>query len=288
MRRLLKEPLLHFLVLGGLLFAAYDLMNRGEPETGRIIVTQGRIDSLQASFSRVWQRPPTLSELEKLIQEQIREEVLVREAKALGLDLDDTVIRRRLRQKMEFIANDLAVPAEPTESELVEFLAKHPVLFRVEARFTLRQIYLNPEQYGDSLPREIGRLLAELNRPDSKADFRLLGDATMLNSELLDVQAGEVTRQFGEEFTQQVEELPIGRWQGPVLSGYGVHLVFVKDRTPGRTPELAEVRKQVTREWFDARRRKENEQFYQELLTQYAVIIEGASAAHGKALAQTQ
>jgi hypothetical protein len=285
-RKLLKEPLVHFLVAGALLFAAYAWVNGGDPEPGRIVVTQGKIENLRASFGRVWQRPPTSSEMDGLIRDAIREEVLAREAVALGLDLDDTIIRRRLRQKMEFIANDLAAPAEPTEAELEEFLAKHPDLFRIEPRWTFRQVYLNAEQRGDALQRDAARLLEALNQPGATADFRALGDATMLNPELADVPAGEAARQFGEEFTRQLEQLPTGRWHGPVISGYGAHLVLVEDRTPGRLPELAEVRDEVAREWTDARRREGNEQFYQELLKRYAVTIEGASSdSHATALA---
>lgn len=277
MRKVLSEPLVHFLLLGALLFAGYEWMNRGQPEPGRIVVAQGQIDSLKASFTRVWQRPPTPSELDGLIQDHIREEVLAREAKALGLDLDDTVIRRRLRQKMEFIAHDLATLEEPTEADLREFLAKHEERFRIEPRLTVRQIYLNPSQRGDALERDAERLLAELNRPGAKVDFRSLGDATMLNPELVDVPAGEVSRQFGEEFAQYVESLPVGLWKGPVSSGYGMHLVIVETRTPGRTPELAEIREEIVREWAEARRREQNEQFYQELRKQYAVTIESTS-----------
>ncbi|WP_372521851.1 peptidyl-prolyl cis-trans isomerase [Sulfuricaulis sp.] len=287
MRKLLKEPLLHFLVLGALLFAGYEVMNRrGEPEAGRIVVTQGQIDNLRASFSRVWQHPPTPSEMDGLIQDYIREEVLAREAMTLGLDRDDTVIRRRLRQKMEFIANDLSAPVEPGETELEAFLAKHLDLFLVEPRFTFRQVYLNAGQRGDVLQRDATRLLAELNQPGAKADYQTLGDATMLNPELTDVPAGEITRQFGEKFTRQLEQLPTGRWHGPVISGYGAHLVLVEDRTPGRMPKLAEVREQVAREWADACRREDNEKFYQKLLKHYSVTIEGASSgAHANILA---
>jgi hypothetical protein len=279
MRWLIKEPLLQFFILGALLFAAYGATNRGtEPEAGRIVVTQGRIDNLRASFSRVWQRHPTPSEMDGLIREYIREEVFAREAMTLGLDLDDTVIRRRLRQKMEFIANDLAAPGQPTEAELADFLAQHPARFRLEPRFTLRQVYLNPGQRGDALQRDTARLLAELNRPRAPADFRTLGDSIMLNSELVDVPADEVTRQFGGEFTRQLAQAPTGRWHGPVTSGFGVHLVFVQDRKPGRLPDLAEIREVVSREWADARRREANERFYEELLKRYAVTIASPAA----------
>jgi hypothetical protein len=283
MPKLLKEPLVHFLALGALIFAGYEAMNQGvETDAGRIVVTQGRIDNLGTAFNRVWQRPPTASELNGLIQEHIREEVLAREAMALGLDNDDTVIRRRLRQKMEFIANDLAVPEEPAEVELEAFLVNHPELFRVEPRFTFRQVYLNDGKHDVDIPR----LLAELNLPGAKIDFRTLGDVTMLYPALTDVTASDITSQFGEGFTRQLEQIPIGRWEGPVTSGYGLHLVFIEERTSGSLPKLADVRERVAREWTDARRREGNERFYQELLKRYVVTIEGTSTnAPGNAVA---
>ncbi|MGE0473636.1 MAG: peptidyl-prolyl cis-trans isomerase [Nitrospirales bacterium] len=287
LRTLLKEPLVHFLVLGAMLFVGYEYMNRGSGlETGQIVVTQGRIDSLRASFSRVWQRPPTPSEMDGLIRDYVREEVLAREAMALGLDRDDIVIRRRLRQKMEFIANDLTAPAEPSETQLQEYLVKHSDRFLVESRFTFRHVYLNPEQHGDTLQRDVATLLSELNRPVAQGDFRKLGDPILLNAELTDVPAGEVARQFGDEFPRQLERLPTGRWDGPVMSGYGVHVVFVQNRIPGKVPDLSTVREEVARAWADARRREDSEQFYQELTKRYAVIIEGASSdAEANALA---
>jgi PPIC-type PPIASE domain len=287
MKRWLKEPLLHFLVLGALLFGVYAWMNRGEqPQTGQIVVTKGQIENLRVTFNRVWQHPPSPSEMDGLIRDHIREEVLAREATKLGLDLDDTVIRRRLRQKMEFVASDLAVPPVPTEAELKEFLVKHTDFFRVEPRLTVRQVYLNPAKRGDALQGDAARLIAELNRPRATADFRTLGDATMLSSELTDVPVSEVVRDFGEDFAKQVENLPDGRWQGPVTSTYGVHLVLVAQKTPGRMPALAEVYDQVAREWTDAKRREENETFYQKLLKRYVVTIEGEpSVARGQALA---
>lgn len=275
MKRWLEEPLLHFVVLGALLFVAYDLMNRrAEPVAGRIVVTQGRIENLQSSFSRVWQRPPTPAELDGLVQDYIREEALSREAIALGLDRDDTVIRRRLRQKMEFIVNDLAAPAEPSEAELEEFLAAHPDLFRVEPRYSFRQVFLNAERRGDTLEQDIARLRTELNQAGAEADFERLGDVTLLSPQLTDVSASEVTRQFGEELAEQLAQLPEGRWNGPVISGYGVHFVWLDERQPGRAPELAEVHEQVARQWADERRREGNERFYEELVARYAVTIE--------------
>jgi hypothetical protein len=215
--------------------------------------------------------------MDGLIRDYVREEVLAREAVALGLDQDDTVIRRRLRQKMEFIANDLTVPAEPTEKELEEYLAKHSDRFLIEPRFSFRQVFLNPKKHGDALQHDTAHLVAELNSQDATVDFRMLGDSTMLTPEMANASSGEVTHQFGDEFTRQLEHLPLGRWHGPVTSGYGVHVVMVEDRIPGTVPELATIREEVARAWTDERRRQDQEQFYQELVKRYAVTIERTS-----------
>jgi hypothetical protein len=275
MKRLLKEPLVHFLVLGALLFAGYGLLNRrDEPAPGRIVVTPGRVENLRASFSRTWQRPPSSAELDELVQDYIREEVFAREAMALSLDRDDTIIRRRLRQKMEFISNDIAAQAQPTDAELGAYLTAHPDFFRVEQRFTFRQVYLNPEKHGDNLHRDAARLLARLNQSGDKADAAALGDSFLLEHQFAAVPSGEVAKQFGEQFAAKLSALQPGQWQGPVESGYGVHLVQVSERTEGRLPALDEVRDVVRREWTNARRLETNEKFYQELLKRYTVTIE--------------
>ena len=276
MKRILKEPLVHFLVLGAGLFLAYSLMPRsgssGEP--GMIVVTQGQIASLAASFARVWQRPPTGEELEGLIRDRVREEVYCREAMALGLDKDDTIIRRRLRQKMEFISDDIAAQAQPTDAELGAYLTAHSDSFRVEQRFTFRQVYLNPEKHGENLSRDAAQLLAQLNQAGGKADASALGDSFLLEHQFAAVPGSEVAKQFGEKFAAKLGGLAPGQWQGPVESGFGVHLVLVSERTDGRLPALAEVRDVVRREWANARRLEANEKFYQDLLKRYTVTIE--------------
>jgi hypothetical protein len=279
-KRLLKEPLVHFLALGVLLFAGYRFLNRNrEPETGRIVVTQGQLASMMESFTRTWQRPPTREEWEGLIRDRVREEVYCREAMALGLDRDDIVIRRRLRQKMEFISDDIAALAQPTDAELAAYLAAHPDLFRVEPRFTFRQLYLNPEKHGEKLAGDAARLLAQLNQPGSRADARALGDSFLLEYQFAAAPPSEVAKQFGEKFAAKLAEISPGQWQGPVESGYGVHLVLVSQRAEARLPALAEVRDAVRREWENAHRLEANERFYRELLKHYTVTIESPEPA---------
>lgn len=283
MRRLLREPLLHFLLLGALLFLAYSLQSRagGRSEPGQIVVTLGQIEQLAAGFAKTWQRPPTPEELAGLVQDRVREEVYCREALALGLDREDTVIRRRLRQKMEFVSDDVAALAEPTEADLEQYLSAHPEAFRVDARCTFRQVYLDPQKHGAELASDAAQLLAQLEHAGAQADLSTLGDPLMLEPEYADLPESEIGRQFGEPFAKALVGLEPGRWRGPVESGYGVHLVFVRARTEGRIPALAEVRESVRREWEDARRVAANEAFYAGLLKRYTVTIEGLDA-HGK------
>lgn len=175
LRSLLREPLLHFLLLGALLFAV-DAWLRPAPVAdagGEIVVSEGRIRNLAQGFQRTWQRPPTRTELEGVIQDFIRGEVLYREAIALGLDQDDTIIRRRLRQKMEFVSDNAAALTTPSDQDLADWLAAHPDTFRTELRATFSQIYLDPQQHGDRLAADAQRLVDRLNGGGESAQAAL-------------------------------------------------------------------------------------------------------------------
>ncbi len=276
MKRILREPLLHFLLLGAGLFIVFSVMpvSPGSRETGKIVVTQGQLASMRESFSSTRQRPPTREEWEGLIRARVREEVYYREALALGLDKDDSIIRRRLQQKMEFVSDDIAAQAVPTDAELNAYLQAHPDQFRTEPRVSFRQLYLNPEKHGASLARHTAQLLDQLNQAGGKADIAAVSDSLMVDHEFKALPAGELVKLFGDQFATAVEALPPGRWQGPVESAYGVHLVLVSERIAGRMPALTDVRDAVRREWQEAHRFAANEKFYQSLLERYTVTIE--------------
>jgi len=206
----------------------------------------------------------------------VREEIAVREATALKLGQDDTVIRRRLRQKFEFISDDLAAQVEPTDADLDAYLKAHADKFRSEPSFTFSQVYLDPGKHGRNLSRDATELLARL-RADEKADISKLGDAFLLEQHFSASPSSEVARQFGQPFAEALAGLKLNQWQGPIRSGYGVHLVRISDRTEGRLPALADVRDTVRREWVNARRLEMNDKLYQELLNdRYTVKFESA------------
>jgi len=243
---------------------------------------------MREAFIRTWQRPPTREEWEGLVRDRVREEVYCREAMALGLDKDDVIIRRRLRQKMEFVSDDIAAQFQPTDDGLNAYLQAHPDKFRVEQRFTFRHLYLNPDKRGENLARDTAQLLVKLNQTGGDAGFGAMGDPFMLDNSFTAVPAGEVTKQFGDKFTAKLGGLPPGHWHGPVESGFGVHLVFLSERTKGRLPALADVRDAVRREWDNARRLEANEKIYQDLLKHYTVTIEQPAAKAAEELAATR
>jgi len=275
MKRLLREPLIHFFLLGGLLFAAYGLLNPAqEAQPQRIVVTPGQIEHLATSFSATWQRPPTQAELKQLVERYVREEVLSREAVKLGLDQDDSVIRKRLQQKMEFVSDDLAAIAEPTDDELAAYLAEHPEDFRQEGRVSFRQVFLSVDKRGEQLQADAAELLSKLTPPGPAADVSALGDPTMLPPAMTDEPQGRVQSAFGRDFASGLAGADTGTWTGPIRSGFGLHLVLIERRDAPRLPALAEVREAVLREWENARRAEARRRFYDDLLQQYQVSVE--------------
>lgn len=270
---IVREPLLHFLLLGGLLFLMFGLTQEPDRDTGRQIrVTAAQMERLAAQFSRTWMRPPTEEELAGLIERHIRGEVFYREALAMGLDQNDPYVRNRLGQKLEFLLDDLSDETLPDDEVLSRYLADHPERFQESARVSFRQVYLNPDRH-PHLEAEVAGLLEGLR---AGADPAEVGDVTLLEHAFDDASQPEIARQFGAAFADAVLEVEPGQWLGPILSGFGAHLVLVSDRQPARLPTLAEVRPQVLREWQDARRREQKEQAYVRLRERYQISVEPA------------
>jgi len=275
MRRLLREPLVHFFVLGAVIFALDAwLRGGGTVAPDEIVVTREQVESLSMGFLRTWQRPPTPEEREGLIRELVRDEVYAREALRLGLDRDDTVIRRRLRQKLEFIAEDVAAAGEASEEDLRRHLAAHPERFAIDTVTSFEHVYLSPDRHPGTLEADAAELLSRLRR-DGDGDAPDLGDPFLLGGRFDALPEAELVQTFGEAFAHGLSDLPVGSWQGPVPSGYGVHLVRVAERSAGRTAELAEVRDAVRRDLEHERRLRASAAYFQDLLRGYRVRIEG-------------
>jgi parvulin-like peptidyl-prolyl isomerase len=275
MHRILKDPLLHFLLIGAALFLVFGLFKgRAGNEENKIIITFGDIEALQASFSRTWQRPPTDDELSGLIEDKVRDEIAYREAVAMGLDQDDAVIRRRLRMKMELLVEDIAGLSSPTDEELAAFLQKNRDSFRQEPQVSFKQVYLNSEKRGVNVMEEAQKMLADLAAAGPGADPESFSDPNMLPKEFPLYYASDIEKLFGGSFVNDLLQVEPGEWTGPVISSYGLHLVFVRESIPGRDPELSEVREEVEREWTAKRRREFKDETYKKLRQRYTVVIE--------------
>ena len=282
LKNLLREPLVHFLLLGAALFVldAWLRPAAGPAANTEIVVGEARIRNLAQTFQRTWQRPPTQLELDGLVESHIREEVLYREALALGLDRDDAIIRRRLQQKMEFVSEEAAALAAPTDDDLVAYMQANPDTFRAEPRVTFSQVYLDPRKRASTLDADARRLIDGLGRAGPNPDLAQLGDSLMLLEQHYEnAPQGELERLFGREFAEAVVKQPVGRWTGPIGSGYGVHVVRIESMTPGGVPALAAVRPLVEREWRNAKRQELSKAFYDRLRAKYAVTVKMPAAA---------
>jgi hypothetical protein len=273
--KFLRDPLFHFLVLGAGLFMVYSVSNGSvSAPADRIVVDETQTMRLAGLFQRTWMRPPTQQELRGLVEDYVKEEILYREARILGLDQDDLVIRRRLRQKMEFLNADLAESQAPTDAQLQAYFEANQEKFRRPDRFSLQQVYLNPHKLAGDVKRVASGLLASLDTdPALAADPKSLGDATMLPAQLDGVTRREVTNTFGRGFARDIEDMPIGRWSGPYESSYGLHLVRMTEHEAGGLPTLAAIRPILEREWYAERSKEANERFYEALRARYDVEI---------------
>lgn len=284
MSRLLREPLLHFAVLGALIFGLDALFGpRPGQDLPRVEISAAEINHLRTLWQRTWQRPPTPAELRGAVDARVREEILYRQALAMGLDKDDTVVRRRLVQKLEFLTEDLASDTQPGEQELDRYRAANADRYSEPARLGFSQIYFNPDRRGTPQAEAAARdALLVLNAgPGSPPQAgEALGDPLLgLEFTYADVEMPEVARLFGQEFAHAIAPLAPGSWQGPVRSGYGVHLVYVSARTPGRVLPLAEVGDAVRRDFLRDRRVQHMEALYERLKAGYRIVIDEAALA---------
>jgi hypothetical protein len=272
--RLLREPLLQFLALGAILFALYGLVGKRSTEAReKIVVSASRVANLGDGFVRTWRRPPSDQELQGLMEDYIRDEVFYREGRAAGLDRDDAIIRRRVRQKMEFFTDEMLVP-EPSDAQLAAYLASNPERFRAEDQLTFRQVFLSTTRRVNTIDSDSKQLAGILARADEAVDATALGDAFLLGEEFRDVSPSKVTSIFGEGFAKQISVMEKGRWQGPISSGFGQHFIFISERVSGNVPPLEAIRPAVKREWANARRLEAEQKLYASLRARYEIVVE--------------
>jgi hypothetical protein len=285
--KLLKDPLLHFVLAGGILFAGYTLISRdatNAPAAEPVHIGEGDVSWLKQTFANQWQRPPTDDELQSLLAGFLEEQLLAREAKALGLDQNDTIVRRRLAQKLAFLVDDTSRIVDPTGEQLRRFYDTNAKRFQNEARMSFTQIFFNPQRRMHA-EADAEAALTSVSTADGDDHAKTMGDPILLEAEFRDIDAQTVSNLFGPEFAHAIFSLKPGSWSGPVQSGYGVHLVRVTDLKPSALRPFEEVRSEVLEEWRHQQESEAKAQYLAKLRDKYGVAVD---ATVGPLLAPAQ
>jgi peptidyl-prolyl cis-trans isomerase C len=272
-----REPLVHFLAIGILLFVVFGLVNDDQSARGdRIEITRADLDQFVAIFSKQWQRQPSPRELQGLIDGRIREEVLYREALAMGLDKDDTIVRRRLAQKVEFLMGDASDVTEPDETTLQAYYEANAEKYREPPRLSFSHVYFSTDRRGEQAGKDATALLARLRAASPRVtQAPEEGDSFMLPRVYVDKRTDEIGRDFGRAFSDEIAGLETKQWHGPVASAYGLHLVYIGSREEASLPPLEQVRSRVANDWLVEQQRIADERIYERLRSRYEIRVAG-------------
>lgn len=269
MKKLIKEPLVHFILLGSLIYGASYFTVDNDKNSQEIVVTEGKLEQLAMLFRKTWQRPASPEEFQNVVNEYVLEQAAYIEGVKLGLNTNDIVITRRVRQKLDFIAEESGPKVEVTDKVLTLYLKENAEKFNTENRYTFKQVFFESGQQNNET---INGWLTKLNS-NAALDISQLGKPSFFAPLYTQKSTSEIEREFGINFAARFINMPVREWQGIIHSAYGAHLVYVEAKQVGRLPSLAEVRSKVIREWEHEQRQATIKNFYQELLTRYPVTV---------------
>ncbi len=277
LKRWLREPLLHFLVLGVALFGIYGYMQRGRggvESSRQITLSLDELQRMDVYFESQWHRQPTPAEFQALVEDKIREEVLYREALAMGLDKDDTIVKRRMAQKMQFLAEDVAAAHEPSTAELKAWFEKNSNRFALPSRYSFRHLYFSPDKRGKNAHDDAAKALAKIaGQPEDSKLAVASGDSFMFQDYYSDRTPEAIAKEFGPQFAVALEKLKPGSWQGPIESGYGWHLVYLETVIPGRVPAFEEMEPDIKTAWLAEQKQQAWQKAYAEMRGKYRVLL---------------
>jgi hypothetical protein len=280
-KRWLREPLLHFLLIGIALFAinAYMPRGRGGVESSRqIALSLDELRQMEMYFESQWHRQPTPQEFQAMVEDEVRQEVLYREALAMGLEKDDTIVKRRMAQKMQFLAEDVAGAHEPSTAELKPWFEKNSAKFALPSRYSFRHLYFSPDKRGGNAQEDAAMVLAKISgQPQDSKLAASLPDQFMFQDYYGDRTPEALAKEFGPQFAVALEKLKPGSWQGPIESGYGWHLVYVDTVIPGRIPAFEEIEPDVKTAWLGEQKQQAWQKAYREMRAKYVVLLPAPS-----------
>ena len=276
LKRWLREPLLHFLLIGVVLFAAYAYINRGRigiASPRQIVLSLDELRTMTAYFESQWHRPPTPQEFQAMVEDRIKEEVLYREGLVMGLDKDDTIVKRRMAQKVQFLTEDVAAAHEPSTVELKAWFEKNSDKFALPSRYSFRHVYFSPDKRGTDAHGDATEALAKIVGQPEDSPLIASADRFMFQDYYGDRAPSAIAKEFGPQFAVALERVKPGSWQGPIESGYGWHLVFVDTVIPGRVPAFEEVESEVKTAWLGEQKAQAWQKAYQTMRAKYTVLL---------------
>jgi len=277
LKRWLCEPLLHFLLLGLILFVAYAYMQRGRggiESSKQIALSLDDLRTMDMYFESQWHRQPTPAEFQAMVEDKVREEVLYREALAMGLDKDDTIVKRRMAQKMQFLAEDVAAAHEPSTTELKAWFDKNSNKFALPSRYSFRHLYFSPDKRGKNAQEDAAKALTKIaGQPEDSKLAVSLADQFMFQDYYGDRAPDALAKEFGPQFVVALEKLKPGSWQGPVESGYGWHLVYIDTVISGRIPAFEEMEPDVKTAWLAEQKQQAWQKAYKDMRAKYTVLL---------------
>jgi hypothetical protein len=278
----LREPLVQFVLIGVVLFAIYQVLHprAAEPsDSQKVVLTADDLDQMTLMWRAQGRPPPSPQEIQSLLDNKIREEVLYREALKLGLDKDDTIVKRRMVQKMDFLAEDLSNLREPSREELKTWFAKNNQRFTMPGRASFRHLYFSFDKHGKQTSNVAAEALTKISAQSANSpEAAAVADPFMFQNYYRDCSFDEMAKTFGPQFARSLFTLNPGSWQGPIESGYGWHLVFVDSLTPARVAEFEEVETDVRTQWVSAQREEIKRRMYEEMKSRYEIVLPGKPA----------
>lgn len=276
-KRWSREPLLHFVLIGLVLFGFYAYKNRGRSANDspkQIVLSLDELATMTAYFESQWHRRPTPQEFQAMVEDKVKEEVLYREGLVMGLDKDDTIVKRRMAQKVQFLTEDVAAAHEPSTAELKAWFEKNTDKFALPGRYSFRHIYFSPDKRGRNAHDDAAKALTRIaGQPENSPLIGSGADRFMFQDYYGDRTPSAIAKEFGPQFAVALEKLKPASWQGPIESGFGWHLVFVDTVIPGRIPAFEEVESEVKTAWLGEQKAQAWQKAYQTMRAKYTVLL---------------
>jgi hypothetical protein len=240
----------------------------------QIVLSLDELATMETYFESQWHRRPTPQEFQAMVEDKVKEEVLYREGLVMGLDKGDTIVKRRMAQKVQFLAEDVAAAREPSIAELKAWFEKNTDKFALPSRYSFRHVYFSPDKRGTNAHDDAAKALSKIaGQAEDSPQIASVTDRFMFQDYYGDRTPSAIAKEFGPQFAVALEKLKPGLWQGPIESGYGWHLVFVDTVIPGRIPAFEEVELDVKTAWLSEQKTQALEKAFKSLRSKYTVLL---------------